>query len=210
MEIISELINNYSKSHTKHVSEILNELEVETKENTEMPQMMIGPVAGSLLKYLVKISGAKRVLEIGTFTGYSALCMAEGLPHYGKLITCDVDLKTTAIAQKYFSRSPDGSKIEIRIGPALETMKSLNLEFDFIFVDADKTNYPLYYEEGLSMLKQGGIMVFDNMFWDGGVFSSGDDVSKVLDKLNKDITSDSRVENILLTIRDGMMLVIKK
>jgi len=159
---------------------------------------------------LVRLTGARRVLEIGMFTGYSALMMAEGLPDDGHLITCDVNPRAEAIARRYFAESKHGHKIEIRMGPALDTIKTLTEPLDLVFIDADKTNYLNYYEAVLPLVRPGGLIVADNVLWSGRVLNPKDDDTRAIVEFDKRVTEDSRVENVCLTVRDGMMLAWKR
>jgi len=144
------------------------------------------------------------------FTGYSALMMAEGLPDDGRLITCDVDLKAEAIARRYFNESPPGHKIEIRIGPAHETIKTLSDPLDMVFIDADKSNYSNYYEACFPLVKPGGLIVADNVLWSGKVLDPDDDDTRAIVAFDELVQADPRVENVCLTVRDGMMLAWKR
>jgi caffeoyl-CoA O-methyltransferase len=144
------------------------------------------------------------------FTGYSALMMAEGLPEGGRLITCEIDPKAEAIARRYFAESPHGDKITIRMGPALETIKTLTGPLDLVFIDADKSNYANYYEACLPLLKPGGLIVADNVLWSGKVLHPTDDNDHAIVAFNRLVQSDPRVENVCLTVRDGMMLAWKR
>jgi caffeoyl-CoA O-methyltransferase len=207
---IDEAVEQFAHDHTKAESELYVRLRNETYATMKSPQMQVGRIEGRFLKMLVRLTGARNVLEIGMFTGYSALMMAEGLPDDGHLITCDVDPKAEAIARRYFSESPDGHKIEIRMGPALETIKSLKGPIDMVFIDADKTNYSNYYEAVMPLVRPRGLIVADNVLWSGRVLhpdSSDDHAIVAFDKL---VQSDSRVENVCLTVRDGMMLAWKR
>lgn len=208
--VVNEKIETYAKSHSTPPEEIFLELEKETHKKMDLPQMLTGILEGRFLKMLVQITQAKRVLEIGTFTGYGTLWMAEGLCSEGKIITCDVDPKHLALARTFFDCSPHGQKIEIQKGNALKTLKTLQPEFDFIFIDADKVNYPNYYEESLRLLRRGGLLALDNMLWGGSVLDPKDQESRTLHKLNEKIAGDSRVEAVLLTVRDGIQLVRKR
>jgi caffeoyl-CoA O-methyltransferase len=144
------------------------------------------------------------------FTGYSALMMAEGLPDDGRLITCDVDPEAESIARRYFSESSHGHKIEIRMGSALETLRAIEGPFDMAFIDADKANYSNYYEACLPLLRSGGLIVADNVLWSGNVLDPRDEDSRAIVAFNKLVQADSRVENVCLTVRDGMMLAWKR
>jgi caffeoyl-CoA O-methyltransferase len=176
----------------------------------DMPQRLSGHVQGRFLKQMAAITGAKRVLEIGTFTGYSALCMAEGLGRSGKVITCDVNPAAIAIAKKYFALSEHGAKIEVKEGPALKTIESLKPEFDLAFIDADKENYKNYYEAILPLMRAGGVILVDNVLWSGAVLDPKTTADRAIVDFNQHVASDSRVETVLLTIRDGVMLIRKR
>jgi caffeoyl-CoA O-methyltransferase len=207
---INEAVEQFAHDHTEPESELFLRLRDETYRDTNCPQMQVGRIEGRFLKMLVRLTGARRILEIGMFTGYSALMMAEGLPEDGKIITCDVDPKAEAIASRYFAESPNGHKIEIRMGPALETIKTLTGPLDMVFIDADKGNYSNYYEAVLHLVRPGGLIVADNVLWSGRVLhpeSPDDHAIVAFDKL---VQSDPRVENVCLTVRDGMMLAWKK
>ena len=210
MEIVEKTIEKYAFEHTSIEPDLLLELQKETFDTMEWPSMITGRMEGRFLKLLVQISGAKRILEIGTFTGYSALSMAEGLPEDGKIITCDINDKARDFAQKYFNKSPHGHKIEMRYGPALETLPTLKGPFDLAFIDADKGNYPLYYEKCMELLRPGGIILIDNTLWSGLVLKPENIATKAIDAVNKLIKNDPRVESVLLTVRDGVQLVRKR
>ena len=210
MDILNKKIEQYVFSHTQKESSLLTELEKETYQKMELPQMLTGRIEGRFLKMLVQLTNTKNILEIGMFTGYSALSMAEGLPPDGHIITCEVDPRAKEIAEKYFSKSPHGKMIEIRMGPALLTLKTLTQTFDLVFIDADKENYLEYYEIVLSKLKSGGVIIIDNALWGGRVLKPEDKETKTIDDLNKHIAKDDRVENVLLAIRDGINLIRKK
>jgi caffeoyl-CoA O-methyltransferase len=207
---INEAVEKFAHDHTEPESDLFLRLRDETYRDMNCPQMQVGRIEGRFLKMLVRLTGARRILEIGMFTGYSALMMAEGLPEDGKIITCDVDPKAEAIARRYFSESPYGRKIEIRMGPALETVKTISGPLDMVFIDADKGNYSNYYEAVLPRVRPGGLIVADNVLWSGRVLhpeSPDDHAIVAFDNL---VQSDPRVENVSLTVRDGMMLAWKK
>jgi caffeoyl-CoA O-methyltransferase len=176
----------------------------------EDPQMQVGRIEGTFLKLLVRLSGARRALEIGMFTGYSGLMIAAGLPEDGQLTTCDVDPKAEAVARHFFARSPHGRKITIRMGPALETIATLVPPIDFVFVDADKGNYPRYYEAVLPLMPSGGLLVADNVLWSGKVLEPKEDSDRAIAAFNDLVQGDPRVEKVMLTVRDGMTLVRKR
>lgn len=158
---------------------------------------------------MAQLVGSKRVLEIGTFTGYSALCFAEALPDDGTVITCDIDPETTEFAKQYWTQSPVGQKIEVHLGPALETLAQLKGPFDVIFIDADKINYVNYYQRGLELLASNGVMLIDNVLWNGDVIIHPplDDSTAAIQELNRVVAADDRVSSVLVTIRDGVLVI---
>ena len=174
--------------------------------------MIVGPLEGAFLKMMAQLVQATSVLEIGMFTGYSALCFAEALPANGRVLTCEVDEDAAALARKYFARSPFGKKIEIRMGPALDTMRHLTGPFDLIFIDADKLNYVNYYRRSLDLLLPQGVMLIDNVLWDGDVLKQPpqDEKTAAIQELNRTVASDPRVSAVLVTIRDGLLVVRKR
>ncbi len=210
ISLVAKEIEQFAHDHTTPEEEIFRRLRDETYTEMHCPQMQVGRVEGCFLKLLVRLTQAKRVLEIGTFTGYSALMMASGLPQDGHLITCDVDAKATAIAQRYFAESAHGKKIEIRLAPALETIATLQEAVDLVFIDADKTNYSSYYEACLPLLRPGGLLVADNVLWSGRVLDPQDEDSHAIVAFNQRVQADTRVENVCLTVRDGLMLAWKR
>src|SRR3970040_77746 len=174
--------------------------------------MLTGPVEGTLLRMLVQLSGARRVLEIGTYTGYSALSMAAGLPEGGELITCDIDPETTRIALSFWARSPHGGKIRQQPGAALDTLRVMPSDpaFDFVFLDAAKENYVNYYTAVLPRLRPGGLLVADNTLWSGKVLDPREKSDHAIVAFNAKVRSDPHVEHALLSVRDGVMLIRKK
>jgi caffeoyl-CoA O-methyltransferase len=195
-------LDGYAVAHTKPLDPLIQELIAETNaEMGRMAGMLSGPVEGSLLQMLVASVGAKRVLEIGMFTGYSALMMAAALPDDGELITCDINARTIAFGKRYFERSPHGRKITVLEGGALENMKRLAGPFDFVFIDADKTNYTNYYEAALPMLAPNGIIAVDNVLWRGEVLDPQDDNARAIASFNDHVQNDARVSNVLMLIR---------
>ncbi|MBI5674867.1 MAG: class I SAM-dependent methyltransferase [Nitrospirae bacterium] len=208
---VPQKIERYAADYTSPLSPLLEELQRETISTMDNAQMLTGVVEGRLLQMLVKISGAKRVFEIGTFTGFSALMMAEGLPEDGELITCEIDKERAAFARRYFKRSPHGKKIQLKAGPALKTLKSIpDRSIDFIFIDADKTLYPLYYSEGMRVLRKGGLIAADNVLWSGKVLRPDDDESRAIALFNDIVKNDSRAEKVFLPVRDGVYLIRKR
>jgi caffeoyl-CoA O-methyltransferase len=207
---IDEAVEQFAHDHTEPESELYVRLRQETYRDMNCPQMQVGRIEGRFLKMLVRMTGARRILEIGMFTGYSALMMAEGLPDDGHLITCDVDPKAEGIARRYFGESPVGYKIEIRMGPALETIKALTGPLDMVFIDADKGNYSNYYEACFPLLRTGGLIVADNVLWSGRVLNPESVDDHAIVAFDRLVQSDPRVENVCLTVRDGMMLAWKR
>jgi caffeoyl-CoA O-methyltransferase len=207
--IVESGVETYAEAHTTPNGELFERLAAETHEVSECPQMMVGRIEGQFLATLVRSLGAKRILELGTFTGYSSISMALTLPSDGRLITCDVSEETTAIARRYAEEAGVVGRIDYRIGPALDTIAQLDGEFDLVFIDADKVNYRNYYEATLPMLSSKGLMVLDNTLWSGKVAdpSVDDESTRAIREVNDHIVGDSRVSNVLLTVRDGMNLV---
>ena len=211
MNFIDEAVEQYVDSHSSPNGELFERLAAETHEKSSAPQMMVGLVEGQFLGALVRSTGAKRILELGTFTGYSSISMAQALPAGGRVITCDVNEETTEIARRYAQEAGVAERIEYRTGPALDTISELDGEFDLIFIDADKPNYLNYYEATLPKLAQGGLMILDNTLWSGRVADPGDNEenTQAIRAINDRILQDDRVNNVLLTVRDGMNLVWK-
>jgi caffeoyl-CoA O-methyltransferase len=209
--IVDERVEAYAEAHTTHDGELFDRLAEETRARTTAPQMMVGRIEGRFLATLVALHGARRILEIGTFTGYSAISMASALPADGELITCDVDPEATSIARRYMDESGHGGKIDIRLGPALETLESLEGPFDIVFIDADKPNYRNYYEAALPLLADDGLLIADNVLWSGRVVEEGGDEStRAIKDFNEHVRADERVVSVMLTVRDGMTLVQKR
>ena len=209
MDFIDGKIEQYAFDHTSEEGELLRRLEEETYEKLEIPQMTTGRIEARFLKLLARLVGAQRILEIGTFGGYSALSMAEALPEGGTLVPCDEDPVAIAFAQKYFSESPHGKKIKQMEGPALKSIKKLTGTFDMAFIDADKINYSNYYEAILPMIRPGGLIAVDNVLWSGRVLNPQDESDRAIHQFNERVVKDQRVESVLLTVRDGLNCIIK-
>jgi caffeoyl-CoA O-methyltransferase len=202
----------YVDAHTTAETPLLARLRAETQTDLPSPQMQVGPVEGALLRILVAVSRARDVLEIGTFSGYSGLCMASALPDDGRLVTCDIDPVATAVARRYFAESGFGHKIDLRLGPALATIAALAQEgrrFDLVFIDADKTNYSNYWDAVLPLVPVGGLIVADNTLWSGRVLDPKEDSDRAIVAFNARVAADPRVEHVLLSVRDGVMLARK-
>ncbi|WP_447964455.1 O-methyltransferase [Nitrospira sp. Ecomares 2.1] len=202
-------IEAYAEAHSMPESDVCRKIREETNRTMDCPQMVVGPLEGAFLKVMALSVGAKRVLEIGTFTGYSALSMAECLPEDGMLITCDIDPESTAMAKRYWAQSPHGTKIHLRLAPALETMATLTGTFDLIFIDADKANYVNYFRQALELISDHGVILIDNVLWNGDVLThpAPDTNTAAIQELNRVVHAEPRVSAVLLTIRDGIFLV---
>ncbi len=208
-DLVEPEIEAYAEAHSVPESDVCRRLREETFRSIDFPQMVVGALEGAFLKMMAQLVGAKRVLEIGTFTGYSALCFAEALPEDGTVITCDIDPETTEFAKQYWTQSPVGQKIEVHLGPALETLAQLKGPFDVIFIDADKINYVNYYQRGLELLAPNGVMLIDNVLWNGDVIihPPPDDSTAAIQELNRVVAADDRVSSVLVTIRDGVLVI---
>ena len=210
MQLVSQEIDDYCKEHSLGDTELLSQLYLDTLQHEEAPQMLSGSLVGGLLQLLIKISNAEKILEIGMFTGYSALKMAEALPDSGSIDCCEINDAHIITAKKWFDQSENGHKIKVHKGQAIDSLKKFYPEnYDLIFIDADKINYPEYHKIGLSLLRLGGIGVFDNMLWSGTVLNPNDNDSRSLRETAKLIINSNRLEPLLLPIRDGVMIYRK-
>jgi caffeoyl-CoA O-methyltransferase len=206
--MISPEVRRYVEEHTTPQPELLTRLADETKATLRRPQMLSGTVAGRFLELLVHVSGARRILEVGTFSGYSALSMAAALPPGGRIDTCEVDPEHAAVARRYIAEAGYSDRITVHLGRALETIDLLEGSFDLVFIDADNANYRNYYEALLPRLSERGLIVFDHTLWGGQVLDPGDDErARPLAELNEHLRSDPGVACVLLTARDGITLV---
>lgn len=213
MDIVASEIQNYAEAHTSAESSLLTELLERTYRERPDKSMLSGFYQGRLLAMLSKMLAPQRILEIGTYMGYSALCLAEGLQDDGKIITLDIQPDTNEVAKEYWARTPLYSKIESYLGNAVDIIPMLNETFDLVFIDADKPNYANYYDLVFPHLRTGAIILADNVLWSGAVLDTktNDDESTVaLDKFNKKIQADERVSNILFAVRDGLMVIRKE
>ena len=210
IHLVDESIEEYASSHTSTEPALLLDLIEKTHTGMKLPQMLTGRVEGRLLRLLVQLLQPKLIVEIGTFTGYSALSMAEGMPEGGKIITCDIDPEAQRYAQAAFDAYPYGSMIELRMGPAIDTIRRIDEPIDFSFIDADKEGYPEYYEELLPRTRAGGLILLDNALMSGRVLNPNDDASRAVARLNDRIAQDERVEHVFLPVRDGVLIVRKK
>ncbi|MBJ7551834.1 O-methyltransferase [Marinomonas ostreistagni] len=204
-----EAIDKYCVETTQPEPDLLLELVEKTYTDMGYPNKLSGRTIGRTLKMLAKIHQPKMALEIGMFTGYSALSIAEGMPDDGQLICCETNPRAIEFAQKFFDRSPNGSKITPVFGPALETIQTLKGPLDFVFIDADKRNYLNYYEAVVPLVRSGGLIIIDNSIWQGRVLSPVENSDIAVDAMNQRIAKDPRVENVHLHVRDGLNLVFK-
>jgi caffeoyl-CoA O-methyltransferase len=208
-DLILPQIDAYAAAHSLPESPVRRALREETERTMEFARMLVGPLEGAFLHTMTRLVQATRVLEIGMFTGYSALCFAEALPEQGRVVTCEVDEESAAVARRFFAQSPHGRKVEIRMGAALETMAGLKGPFDLIFIDADKQNYVNYYRRAMELLSPRGVILIDNVLWDGEVLHDPppDDRTAAIQNLNRVVAGDPRVTAVLTTIRDGIWVV---
>ena len=203
-------LEDYAIRHSTPLPPLLEELIATTREKMGNRSLMIcGQIEGTLLQMLAVSVGARRILEVGMFTGYSALMMAAALPDEGELITCDIDPDAIALARSFFARSPDGSKIDIREGPALDTLNTLEGPFDLVFIDADKENYIAYWDACLPKVRSGGIIVSDNVLWSGKVLEPKEPIDHAVVAFNDHVRQDPRVETVMLPFRDGVSMSVK-
>ena len=210
IDSITENIHKYCKAHTVSDNRLLSELEQYTWDNEDVPQMISGQMVGKFLQSIIRMIAAQKIVEVGTFTGYSALQMAEAIPLDGEIHTCELMKKHAETAQSFFDKSDYGKKITIHQGPALESLEQMkSVSFDLAFIDADKSNYLEYYQHCLVLIRTGGVIVLDNMLWGGDVLDPQDDDAKALRRTGDFIQNDQRIFNTLLPIRDGLMLCIK-
>jgi caffeoyl-CoA O-methyltransferase len=210
MEFLPDDIARYSAEHTTPESDLLKQISRDTHAKVMMPRMLSGHVQGRFLSMVSKFMQPKTILEIGTFTGYSAICLAEGLAPEGKLITIDVNEELETRVRHYFVQAGITSKVDYRIGDAAKIIPTLNQKFDLVFIDADKENYGLYYDLVFEKVNPGGAILADNVLWSGKVTQSKvDKDTRALIEFNKKIQADDRVENLLLPLRDGIMMIRK-
>ena len=210
MTIDWKVIEAYAEAHSTPPSELFMRLDTETQGSQPTPQMMIGGVAGAFLSFVVGMKQPRLVLEIGTFTGWSSLAMALALPPGGKLITCDVNAETTAIARRYAEEAGVVDRIEYLLGPAAASVATLGGPFDLVFIDADKGGYIDYYEAVLPKLADDGVILADNTLSDGDVLAPDGPISRAMVRFNEHVHADERVECVLLTVRDGITLIRKR
>jgi caffeoyl-CoA O-methyltransferase len=214
-DIVDPRIEEYAVAHSSPEPALFADLAAETRTSTSAPNMMVGTLEGRFLSFLVTMLRPQLVLEIGTFTGYSALSMAESLPPGARIVTCDISEDHVAIARRHIDASPHRDQIEIRLGPAIDTLKSLDGPFDLAFIDADKTGYLAYYEAIVPKLAPGGVIAVDNVLWSGRVLDDApadevDESTRALREFNDHVVADERVECVMLPLRDGVTLIRRR
>jgi caffeoyl-CoA O-methyltransferase len=210
MEILNEDLLHYSEQHTTSESPLLKAINRETHAKVMMPRMLSGHLQGRVLSMISKLIHPKLILEIGTYTGYSAICLSEGLAADGTLITIDINEELEDKVRKYFEEAGILSKVQYRIGDATKIVSTLEGPFDLVFIDADKENYSRYYDMVIDKVREGGIILADNVLWSGKVLQAKQDKdTRAIVEFNKKIQQDGRVENVLLPIRDGILMIRK-
>lgn len=212
MELFSEELTHYLENSCEPENELLKHINRETHLKVSMPRMLSGHYQGKLLSMISKMINPERILEIGTFTGYATLCLAEGLRENGRIYTIDINLELEDMVRSNFKRSNLDSKIMYQIGDAKEIIPTLNETFDLVFIDADKKNNATYYDMIMDKVRSGGLILVDNVLWSGKVLdeSVSDQKTSFISKFNEMVSSDQRVEKLILPIRDGLFLIRKK
>jgi caffeoyl-CoA O-methyltransferase len=216
VDIINPAVSDYLLTHCTPADQVLRDLAAETRQAVPREaEMQVSADEGRFLTMITQLAGARRAIEVGTFTGYSSICIARGMPADGHLLACDVSEQWTSIARRYWKRAGLEDRIELRLGPAIDTLRALPAEpvYDLGFIDADKGNYPLYYEELVTRLLPGGVLLLDNVLLGGRVVRSSrreGQASVVMRQMNEIIVGDDRVESVMLPLRDGVTLVRKR
>ena len=212
MDFVEPEIEAYAEAHATPPETLLAELAEETRASLQSPQMLTGTIEGRFLELLVHGLGAKRVLELGTYSGYGTLSMAAGLPEGGRIDSCEISEEHAAVARRYIERAGFTDRVTVHVGPALETIRALEGDFDFVFIDADKENYLAYYEEVLPRLTAHGLIAADNTLWSGRVLDESDDSvpTQAIREFNERVAADDRVKSVLLTVRDGITLIRRR
>jgi len=212
MDFLEEKISRYAEAHTTGESELLSKINRDTYSQVLMPRMLSGHLQGRILSTFSRMIKPERILEIGTYTGYSALCMAEGLRENGKIITIDINKELQQRIEKNFAESPYSGKIDFRIGNALEIIPALDERFDLVFIDADKENYSSYYDMVIDKVRPGGFIIADNVLWSGKVIENTDNDPETnsIIAFNTKVHNDERVHHVLIPVRDGLMVMQKR
>ncbi len=214
---LDDRLYQYLLEFSVEESPLLRELRQQTQRDVELAVMQISPEQGQFIRWLVRLAGVRRAIEVGTYTGYSSLCIAMAMPEEGELICCDVNREWTDLAQRYWHRAGLAQRIRLHLQPAQQTLRTLleagrEGEFDFVFIDADKPNYPVYYELALKLLRRGGVIAIDNTLWSGAVADANDQSAdtRAIRQMNALLKDDKRVEKCMLPIGDGLSLAMKK
>lgn len=211
---LSPAVHAYLIEHGTPPDSVLEELELETRKVGPLAMMQVAPEQGAFLTLLTRLVGARRAIEVGTFTGYSSICIARGLPADGHLLCCDVSDEWTSIARRFWEKAGVADRIELRIAPAAETLRALpeTADVDLAFIDADKPGYPVYYEEILKRLRPGGVILADNVLWMGRVAdpTANDPQTQAIRAFNAKVARDPRVECVMLPLSDGLTLLRKR
>jgi caffeoyl-CoA O-methyltransferase len=212
VEIANPELEAYAAAHATPPEPLLAELAEETRATLRSPQMLTGTIEGRFLELLVHGLAAKRVLELGTYSGYGTLSMAAGLPDGGRIDSCEISEQHAAVARRYLEEGGYAERVTVHVGPALETIRTLDGEFDFVFIDADKVNYVAYYEEVLPRLSAHGLIAADNTLWSGRVLDASDDSedTRAIREFNDHVAADGRVASVMLTVRDGITLIRRR
>ncbi|GAB2479626.1 O-methyltransferase [Streptosporangium sandarakinum] len=215
MDIVNPAVNDYVLAHSTPADDVLRDLAAETRKAfSDFTSMQITQDEGAFLTMLVRLVGARRAVEVGVFTGYSSICIARGLPADGRLLACDVSEEWTSVARRYWERAGVADRIDLRIAPALETLRALPADpvIDFAFIDADKVSYPSYYEELVTRLRPGGLIVLDNVLRSGRVLDESfqEEPDVVMRRMNDIVVADDRVESVMLPMRDGVTLARRR
>lgn len=211
MNLVAHEIEKYIDAHTTDESDVLQQLNRKTHADILMPQMLSGKVQGQFLKFISQMLQPRRILEIGTYTGYAAICLAEGLTENGKLFTIDINEELTELVNTYIDKAGLRNKIIPIVGDAREEIAKLNETFDLVFIDADKQNYSLYYDLVFDKVRSGGFILADNVLWSGRIIDENKDKdTQKLAEFNTKVQQDSRVDNVIVSIRDGIMMARKK
>jgi caffeoyl-CoA O-methyltransferase len=212
MDIADPKLEEYAERHTAPPEPLLQQLAEETRATLECPQMLTGTIEGRFLELLVHGLAARRVLELGTYSGYGTLSMAAGLPPGGRIETCELDSERASVARRYVEEAGFADRVTIHEGPALDTIGKLEGDFDFVFIDADKENYINYYEEVLPRLSEHGLIAADNTLWSGRVVdpNDNDESTRAIREFNDRVAADERISCVMLTIRDGVTLIRRR
>jgi caffeoyl-CoA O-methyltransferase len=211
VSFVDEQVERYAEEHSTPPGELFERLAAETEAGQDIPQMMVGPLEGAFLSFVVALKRPRLVVELGTFTGWSSIAMASALPPDGRIVSCDVNEETTAVARRYAEEAGVADRIEYRIGPALDSLAALDGPFDLVFIDADKGGYVDYYEAVLPKLADDGMILADNTLADGRVLDPADsEMARAIARFNDHVRADERVECVLLTVRDGVTLIRKR